>query len=511
MTSKADISVPLDLWPVYFKDRLLVGDKTAPIGVVTLWTPKETVASYLNSTEYAVCGQLYTKGGINYILRNILANPHVQHLVLCGVDRQGSGEALLQFFSSGVERSDESGPWHIVGDHKALIDSQLPLDALESVRKNVRIYDLRSHLFEAVGAKVSELYSQYFGVVPFMPPRIYPEAEKSVATVFPSDRSVFKVRRPYIKDAWLDALKIITRFGVHIPGMYGDVGQVANLAIVVDQEDPDMPQLTDYMTFGEDELLRYYDGFFSRNEDASESYTYGERLFNWDGINQVDIMVEKLKRFEYDRGSMAVLWKPHVDNFPPKGVQVNSLGQTKRWRVPCLVMILGQVVSGDFELTAIFRNNDVFGAWPLNAFALRKLQKEIAQRIGKQMGALTTIAHIAEIYEINWPDASHIVSAERRLDRVCQQDTRSYYVVTVENTDIVVQFYSPDGTRELGEYRKDGTQPKAARDLSLEILSDMLIEDLGASCDLGRQLAKAETAIKLGLHFEQDQPLEFKD
>jgi len=39
------------------------------------------------------------------------------------------------------------------------------------------------------------------------------------------------------------------------------------------------------------------------------------------------------------------------------------------------------------------------------------------------------------------------------------------------------------------------------------VLRDMLLSELGAAADLGRQLAKAETAVKLGLVFEQDQPL----
>jgi hypothetical protein len=42
-------------------------------------------------------------------------------------------------------------------------------------------------------------------------------------------------------------------------------------------------------------------------------------------------------------------------------------------------------------------------------------------------------------------------------------------------------------------------------------IRDMLISDLGAASDLGRQLAKAETAVKLGLKFEQDNVLRFKD
>jgi len=39
-------------------------------------------------------------------------------------------------------------------------------------------------------------------------------------------------------------------------------------------------------------------------------------------------------------------------------------------------------------------------------------------------------------------------------------------------------------------------------------LRNMLVSELGAAADLGRQLAKAETAVKLGLKFKQDNDLQ---
>ncbi len=509
--------IPIE-WPVYFKDRLLLDNIKSSIAVTTLWMPKETVAEYLENGTFCVCGQLYTKGGINYILRNILANPKIRHLIMCGIDRQGSGEALKKFFENGVVAENpfvEASPWKVVGDEKAVIDGQISLKYLDLVRQSVTLYDMRDSSLEEVAGRVKELSvgeSRKAKNEPFCDPIIFPEPEKTVIETFPSDHSVFKIRREYIGQAWLDALKTVTRFGRKIPGMYGQVGQVANLSIVIEKEDPDKPEIAPYFNFDREQLDLYYQGFFSKNENNEEIYTYGERIFDWEGIDQARIMEEKLTRFEFDRGAIAVLWQPKKDNFPPTDEQVQQLGQTKKWRVPCLVMILGQVVDGKFDMTAVFRNNDVFGAWPLNAFALRKFQKNIAEKIGKELGTLTTIAHIAEVYELNWEEAIKIVQENFRLDNFCQQDSRSYYTVKIvgskkEEKEIEVTFYSPDGLRELGVYKKNGMLPKAARDLSLEILGDFLISDLGAACDLGRQLAKAENAIKLDLHFEQDQPL----
>jgi len=493
-------------WPIYFKDRLIVDNLDSNVGVATLWMPRESVAAVLKKGSFSVCGQLYTKRGINPLLRNILANPKIRYLVVCGVDRQGSGEALIKFFKNGVEpRSDKSGElqgWKIIDEKEALINKEIPVEALELLRSNVRVLDFRAESLESIATKILTLKS----LPAFAKPRVFDEPEKLAIKQYPSDVSVFKIRRDYIGNAWLDALKIINRFGIEIPGMYGKVKEVQNLSIIIEKEDPERPKFYDYFKFAQDGLDLYIKGFFEKSKGSS-SYTYGERIMDWDGIDQAQIMTDKLKRFPYDRGALAVLWKPHKDNFPPSNEEIKQLGQTKGWQVPCLVIILGQCLGDSFNMTAVFRNNDIFGGWPLNAFALRSFQQKIARDIGKNLGSLTTISHIAEIYEIDWDDSLKIVAENNNLGRTCIYDPRSYYIVAVEKNEIVLTFMSPDGLTQLAQFREDGKKPKVARDLCAIALRDMLISELGAAADLGRQLAKAETAVKLGLKFEQDQPL----
>ena len=65
-------------WPVYFKERLWVGDKDGDVGIATLWTSKEIIVEGLSSgtkKRVAVVGQLYSLRGGEYIFRNIWANP----------------------------------------------------------------------------------------------------------------------------------------------------------------------------------------------------------------------------------------------------------------------------------------------------------------------------------------------------------------------------------------------------------------------------------------------------
>ncbi len=89
-------------------------------------------------------------------------------------------------------------------------------------------------------------------------------------------------------------------------------------------------------------------------------------------------------------------------------------------------------------------------------------------------------------------------------------DSRSYYIVEVVSEEIHLTFMTPDGSQEIAKIVEDGKKPKVARDLCAMAINDMLISDLGAAADLGRQLAKAESAVKLGLKFEQDNLLSMK-
>ncbi len=496
-------------WPLYFKDALIVKNIDSNVALATLWMPKESVADALDDTDFCVCGQLYTKRGINPMFRNIFANPNIRYIIVCGVDRQGSGEALLKFFENGFEEilgeSGERKGWEIIGDDEALLDKEFTHEALLLLKQAVTPLNLIMKPTAEIAEKIAELPN----LEPFAQPQKFPEPEKEEVNRYPSDMSVFKIRREKISDAWLDALKTINRFGETIPGMYGDVKEVHNLSIVIENEDPEQPVLPKYLNFGDDGLSRYIEGFFD-TDTKGQAYTYGERIFTWDDIDQYNAMAEKLKRYPYDRGAIAVLWKPHVDNFPPQNTDVKLDGQTKGWKVPCLVMLLAQCIDDKLNMTCVFRNNDIYGAWPLNAFALRSLQQRLSREIEKDMGTLTTISHIAEIYQNDWQDSLNVVAENDNLGRTCLYDPRGYYTIEIVDKNIVLKFFNPEGSVQLAEFTEDGMKPKVARDLCALALQHMLISELGAAADLGRQLAKAETAVKLGLKFTQDNPLDFK-
>ena len=91
---------------LHFADRLTVINPQGTIGVVTLWSKPDYVIERFRqagvdlnpaTSPIAVFGTLYGNG-LREMLRNLLYNPQIQTLLICGHDRSGSREELENFF-----------------------------------------------------------------------------------------------------------------------------------------------------------------------------------------------------------------------------------------------------------------------------------------------------------------------------------------------------------------------------------------------------------------------------
>ena len=96
---------------LHFADRLTVINPRGTIGVVTLWSKVDYVIQRFRqagvdldpaTSPIAVFGTLYGNG-LREMLRNLLYNPQIQTLFICGNNRSGSREELQKFFELGLE------------------------------------------------------------------------------------------------------------------------------------------------------------------------------------------------------------------------------------------------------------------------------------------------------------------------------------------------------------------------------------------------------------------------
>lgn len=469
-------------WPLYFAPLILLGNPKSNVGILTLWTEKEKIQSALKENSYLAVGQLYSKNGINPLLRNILANPIIRHLVLCGKELSGSGQNLINFFQNGIDEE-----YNIIGSIDARIDREISLEALNLLRENVKVVDLRDVFdTEKIEEEIAKLES---GLPPFTKPQVFPETELA-SDVFPSEVTGMNVRGSTVKECWIKILALITYYGYVKKSQHGDdQKELIALTTVITDEDPENIEWFDKFTVTRDDLEKYYPQVLTANAVEGVHYTYGQRLRDHDGIDQVAAMIEDLKKALYSRRAVACTWKVPED--------YNSSN------CPCLDLVQALVQGNKLYATFYLRSNDMFRAWPENSFAFRKLQKYIADEVGCELGDTVIISNSAHIYSSNWNEAKEIVEKYGRKYK-CAFDPRGNFIILIDKDkkEIVAQHQSPTGL-PLREYR-------AATAMQMfEILATHnAVSDFLHAMDIGGELVKAETALLNNLNYTQDRKLQ---
>ncbi len=299
-------------WPVCFSDLVVVGNPSSSVAIVTLWTKKEFVLKHLSSEMYSIIGQLYSRDeGVNGILRNLLANKNIRHLLITGIDLNGSGNVLAAFFQQGVA-ADHT----VVSFPDISLDKEIPLSSLTLLRESIQFHDFRT--LKDFSSLPSVLHS-----LPLLPsygePEYFAVSTPTVPTTFPSEKSGFFVRHSHIGPAWLEILSLILRFGTIKKSDYGvDQRELLNLVSVIEQEDPDAPRFEPYFQFTPQDLLSYYPQVLTASSVEGVEYSYGERLRANKNIDQIQQLISLLSENKNTRRALAVTWDLEKDNASEK-------------------------------------------------------------------------------------------------------------------------------------------------------------------------------------------------
>lgn len=384
-TAKPTLSPAIDLthWPILYKDILKVKNPRHHVAVCCLWTERQVVETLLKDLDYNTIGNLYSAQGINAMMRNIFANPHIRVIVLWGAEMSLSGHSLLMLKQKGIEGEERK-----IVAARGEIEKELPDKAVEEFRTAVEVVDMRGRQATDFVAKVKELGTKT------LPPfsavtRTFPKAEVTVRTM-PSEQTGFRVSAPKVAKTWLKLLNEIQKYGRPKHTRYSkdnSLKEILNLTAVVTDENPDDIYFPEYLPFTRVELEAYYAEMLTARQIPGVAYNYGKRLRIDLGVDQIAAMKVLLKTRPDSKKMVATTMDPKRD-----------WNEVNKGDTPCLVMVLGSVQDNKFFFTAHFRSQDMVHGWPRNTFALRKLQKDIADAAGMPMGPLTMITHSAHMY-----------------------------------------------------------------------------------------------------------------
>ncbi|MEM5869659.1 MAG: thymidylate synthase [Candidatus Aenigmatarchaeota archaeon] len=481
-------------WPIVEKENLILGNEKSPLAICTLWSKKEDFL-VLPKENFCVIGNLYTTYGINSLIKNLLANPRIKHLIVCGEDLSKTGEALINLFKNGLDEN-----YKIIGS-SAYIDKSIPRDKIEILRKNVEIIDLRNR--ENVREEIKKIGEKIPTIGEFFMEPFFVKEEARWEENLTSEEIGFRVEGS-IPEVWLKILDLVMKFGEIKETEYGIKQKEILDVVAVIKEDGEIPK---WFPISEENLQEYVDNFFRKNKPKGVDYTYGERLFGLELnlplkikeylqpqimketdiiLNQIDLIVKKLKIKKFTRRAIAVTWRHEIDS-----VSENP---------PCLIEIVWNVKDEKLHQTCTFRSHDIWGAWLFNAFALRNLQRDVAKRVEIEIGNLIIFSVSAHVYENNWKNATELIEKYSKNKEIkFEEDPRGFFVIKIENGEIIVEHKLKDGRKSKYQFKG-----KSAQELYKKILNEDLVSRLDHAAYLGRELTRAEMALKEGKEYTQE-------
>lgn len=453
----------------------------------------------------ALIGTLYSRPGVNIIVRNLALNPQIHTLYVWGHGHLsqtpfgvGGKHVLTTLWNQGLG-SDRAVP-----DTNFSLDDGIDPAVVETMRRHVRLIDVSDQPLSRVVPDIADRKKK-----PYMPPVAFPAPPPPKLESFPSEGVGWLARGTSILAAWQRVVQRVMLYGTVKGTQYGALQkELIGFSWVIESEDPDHMLLpTDWpddlrQTTGTTPaaLEQYKEIFLSSECPPGISYTYGNRLMAYPGpagpLDQIHDGIEQSLHASPDsRRAVATTIVPQLDMTSSEP--------------PCLSLVQCLQSQGALHMLATFRSHDIFKAAIPNAYGLRHLQARLARELGFSLGKLQITSQSAHIYEPDWDHAQRLVACaftKRKPTLVLEAaegDPRGNVLIRLQQDGIHVTVTAPDGTELMSLSGKTAVYLKYKLD-QLDLLTQP-----SHWMDIGMELQKAQIAQDRGLMYTQDRPLRF--
>ena len=489
----------MEFKPLYYKDKMEFINPEGVCGIITLWSPVKTVYRKLNSagvdldpntSKIAVLGTFYGNG-IPELLRNLLYNPQIRHLVILGKDLLCSRSEIINFFELGLQKCSYLGKdtFSIISTSKKIDGDVRP----EDFENRLSITDLSKYKGDDAIKKIKDFFTNLPTSKPCLKKRVTRPIEKVDLEWYPSNPRGHTVIRNHPLEAWQDLIFCLVRFGQCHTIDDGERFELQNVKVVVEEPKEESFEELEKFGFSLNKMKKYQESLLDPTPSTDQPYTYGNRLRgyfltgkNKDIIDSLDTTIRHFQEDPETRQAYVSLWDTGRDALP--GIKGH----------PCLVSLFFRKFSEKLTLTATFRTHNALDGWLMNLYGLMAIQKHVANRISIPIGSISIISHSISIN----PQGSGMIRAmaindyreEDRLSRGRQHqklDSNGDFVVTADakSQEVVVRHIY--GGQTLKEYRS-----KKCEALEKMISRDSAISDISHALYLGREMARQEVLIE---------------
>ncbi len=491
---------------LHCEQQLHVFNPCADVGVVTLWSTVRSVLRVLQkqhidlepaSSRIAVIANLYGNG-LSMLLRNLLWNPQIRHLLVLGRDLSGSKDALINFFSRGLESVDFLGTpmQRIVGTRHIMDGGVRPQDFAQAI--GIHPLGLLSNSTTKAGI------CDFFDSLPAPHNVTQRRIEKPLCEVpiqhFPSDASSLVITREKPLDAWEELIFRLHRFGrrnkVAKRGANGtyyeqERAELQNVQVNILQPEEEAAEHLQAYHFSLAALQEGQQKILQSEKPEDQTYTYGHRLRGSfkNGETVIDtltVVAEKLRCQPESRHSYISLWDSGRDLLSATGH-------------PCMVSLFFRRVAQRLSLTATFRTHNAFEAWLPNAYTLIAIQRFVAERAQMERGTLTMISHSISLDPATF-DKSKAVADGKQTAMIVERnsgkrslrfDPNGALKITIDQqtAELVVEHIYDE--MKINQYRA-----RSAEEMEHLLSRDCVVSDISHAFYVGRELTKAEARLR---------------
>lgn len=160
--------------------------------------------------------------------------------------------------------------------------------------------------------------------------------------------------------------------------------EVDTLCVHISDPTRDLNKLVDWSPLGKQAMDYYRDQLVYGENIEGFEYTYYERLREYEGIDQIYEIIDKLHSFKLSRRAVAVTWQPWID--------------LESKDPPCMDLLKFSIKDNKLCLSVVFRSHDLIKGWINNVYALVHLMVLIAMALEIEVGYLEVMSFDPHVY-----------------------------------------------------------------------------------------------------------------
>ena len=196
-------------------------------------------------------------------------------------------------------------------------------------------------------------------------------------------------------NAWLTAMKMIMKNGENILDDTVKLKEIRNLYITINNIDDADPILLKYADHDRIKLMK--EKYATCGLVGDYKIDYGSYIYNNNGINQIDWVINRLKNKPETKSATITLHKPGEE------------------QLACLSMIDFKYRNDHLDMTVVYRSQNVFWSQPGNLLALHNIQSDVANSLGYNIGKIELVVISAHIYSSDFEQVKIILKDSKLL------------------------------------------------------------------------------------------------